>query len=68
MIPTKNAPPMMSDARIDAICRCYLHVANNPNFPMVANHLYTHDVGDLIAEVLRLRAMEHDMQEKERVQ
>ena len=55
--PRGELPPL-TEQRLGVILRLYLHVANDPWKPLVAHHVYVHDVGDLLAEVARLRALE----------
>lgn len=55
--PRGELPPL-TEQRLGAILRLFLHIANDPFKPMIAHSVYVHDVGDLLAEVARLRAID----------
>jgi len=40
--------------RLEAIRRTHLHIANDPDVPLVGHRRYVEDVGDLLAECMRL--------------
>ncbi len=45
----------LPEQRLGQILRLYLHLANDPWKPLIAHSVYVHDVGDLLAEVARLK-------------
>lgn len=53
----------LSATRLEVIRRLYLQVRENPFKPLIAHSVYVRDVGDLLAEVERLRAGEHMVKE-----